>query len=458
MKEFIRPLRDPSSILVRDAKFLLTEGGVTANKSLLVRDRRIEAIGDSASLQSRYGYAERVIDASRSIVIPGLINNHSHIAMSILRGYAEDLPLLSWLKEKVWPAEAKLTPFDMYLGAVAGCAEALLSGTTSLTSVYFYDQSGSEAEAAYDTGIRGVFAHGIFDWTRESGRKRTEEMVSSFHGRDDGRIRIATSPHAPYSCSPELLKEIESLRGDLNEKYGKTYRILNTLHVAEARTEAEEIQAKYGVQAKEGVAKYLDSLGVLNDETICAHCIHLTEGDLAAFRRSGASIASCPVSNLKVGMGIADLPRMISNGTTVSLGTDGPASNNSLDMFETLKMSSLLSKGLKGDTTLMDARLCFEIATIGGARSLHQEKDVGGIAVGKRADIVILDVSHIHAAPLYDPYSHIAYSSSSHDVSHVVVDGRLLVDNREISSIDVPMLREALERRTEELGFAPKKG
>ena len=454
MRSYIKPLPDRRSILIKDASILITETGVLKNRSIYVSEGVIRAIGETSEISSKFGRAELTVDASNSIVMPGLINNHSHIAMSLLRGYAEDLPLLSWLKDKVWPAEGKLTFEDFYLGATAGCAESLLEGTTSITSVYFYDSLGSEAEAALDMGIRGIFAHGIFDWTRETALRRTNEMVQSFHGKDRGRIRIATSPHAPYSCSPELLKEIEQLRADLNSKYGVRYRVMNTLHVAEARTEPQEIESNYGVSVKQGVPTYLDKLGVLNSETICAHCIHLTESDIQALKKTKASVASCPVSNLKVGMGAPDLPRLLDNDICVSLGTDGPASNNTLDMFETLKMASLLSKGLGGDASLMGAQESFLSATMGGARSMNQESEIGSLATGKRADIVMLDISSVRGSPLYDPFSHIAYSARAGDVRNVIVDGRLLVKDGEVLTVDLQLLKKSLEKRAIDLGFA----
>lgn len=454
MRQYIRPLPDQRSILIKDASFLITEAGVLKNRSIYVSEGLIKSIDETSELSTKFGRAELTVDASNSIVIPGLINNHSHVAMTLLRGYAEDLPLLSWLKDKVWPAESKLTSEDFYLGAIAGCVESLLAGTTSITSVYFYDPNGSEAEAALDIGIRGIFAHGIFDWTRETAFKRTSEMVQAFHGKDHGRIRIATSPHAPYSCSPELLKEIEQLRIELNSKYGKQYRVMNTLHVAEARTEPQEIESKYGVSVKKGVPTYLEKLGVLNSETICAHCIHLTENDIQAFKRTKASVASCPVSNLKVGMGAPDLPRLLANDVCVSLGTDGPASNNTLDMFETIKMSSLLSKGLRGDASLMGAQESFQSATLGGARSMNQESETGSLAIGKRADIIILDISNVRGSPLYSPFSHIAYSARAGDVRNVIVDGRVLVKDRELLTVDLQLLKKSLEKRALDLGFA----
>ncbi len=448
---YIRPLPTSHSVLIEDAKIVLTPSGPIRNASILMAERKIRALGEKAEIKKEHGGWEESIDARDCIAMPGLVNTHSHIAMSLLRGLAEDLPLLKWLQDRIWPLEAKLKPEQIELGAVVGAVEALCSGTTTLTSVYFYDKSGSEASALFDLGMRGFLAHGVFDWTEDSALKKTEEFVEEWHGKDEGRIRILTSPHAPYSCGPELLKKIETLRQRLNEIHGKEYPILNTLHVAEAKTETKEIESKYRVPADKGVASYLDSLGVLNSDTVAAHCIHLTDGDYSAFKKTGASIASCPISNLKVGMGVADLPRAISEGLTVGLGTDGPASNNTLDMFETIKMASLLPKGLKGDTTLMSAKDTLDLATLGGARALHEEKEIGCLAQGMRGDIVLLDLSKISALPFYDPYHHIVYSARAGDVRDVFVDGRQIVKNREALSVDLDKLRQKVDSAVYEI-------
>src|SRR5487761_389443 len=448
---YILPLAPPHSLLIEDAKVALTPSGPVKYTSILLSDRKIKAIGDKEEIKKQYGTWDESIDATECIAMPGLVNSHSHIAMRLLRGHAVDLPLLKWLQDRIWPLEAKLKPEQIEIGAAVGAVEALLSGTTTLTSIYFYDRSGSEASALYDVGMRGLLAHGVFDWTEEKALKKTEEFVLEWHGKDEGRIRVATSPHAPYSCSPDLLKKIEALREKLNENHGREYPVLNTLHVAEARNEAAEIESKYKVSVDHGVAAYLDSLGVLNSDTIAAHSIHLTEEDYIAFKKTGASIASCPVSNLKVGMGVADLPRALAEKITVGLGTDGPASNNTLDMFETIKMASLLSKGLTGDTTLMSAKDTFDLATVGGAIALHQGDEIGGLAPGMKADIVLLDLRNVSALPFYDPYHHIVYSARSGDVRDVFVDGRQLVKNRQVLSVDMEKLRQKVTSSVSEI-------
>jgi 5-methylthioadenosine/S-adenosylhomocysteine deaminase len=453
-RSYVLPLPRPSSILIKDASYVLTEDGPRNDLSLFVRDRRIVALAEDAnSLTLQFGAAEEVIDARKLLVIPGFVNNHTHLAMTLLRGYAEDLPLMSWLSEKIWPAEARLEPDDIYLGAVAGAAEALLSGTTTLNSAYFYNTGGSEAEALLDVGPRAVVAHGFFDWTSEGSFARAGEMIFKYHGADEARIRCAVGPHSPYSCSPGLLKDIESFRARIEGEAGNGFPMLNEIHVAEAGEEAREVERKYGVTVRKGVLSYLDTLGVLNERTVAADCIHLTEEDVAALKSSRASVASCPISNLKVGMGVANLPRLISNGVTVSLGTDGPASNNTLDMFETAKMASLLPKGLQNDTTLMNSRQTFEIATLGGATSLGQRSEIGSIAPGKRADIVTVNLSNAHSFPFYEPYSHLIFTARAHDVRDVIVDGRLLVRNRRLLTVDIDELQKRIDERVLALGL-----
>jgi 5-methylthioadenosine/S-adenosylhomocysteine deaminase len=448
---YFRTLPTDHSILLEDARVVLTPSGPQRHSSILISERKIKAIGDKSEIKKENESWEETISAENCLAMPGFINAHSHIAMSLLRGLAEDLPLLKWLQDRIWPLEAKLKPEQIELGAAVGAVEALLSGTTTIASVYFYDKSGSEASALNEVGMRGLIAQGVFDWTEEKALKKTEELVEDWHGKDLGRLRVATSPHAPYSCSPDLLKKIELLRQQLNVTHGKEYPILNTLHVSEARTEASEIESKYGVKVSDGVAAYLDSLGVLNSSTIAAHCIHLTDSDYAAMKKTGAGIASCPVSNLKVGMGVADLPKDLLEGIPLSLGTDGPASNNSLDMFETTKMASLLPKGINGDTTVMHAKETFDLGTMGGARVLHQEKEIGGLAPGMKADLVLLDLGTISSMPFYDPYHHIVYSARSGDVRDVFVDGRQIVKDRKIQTVDMEKLGQKVTSAVSEI-------
>jgi 5-methylthioadenosine/S-adenosylhomocysteine deaminase len=456
MASYYRRLPQPSTILIRNPRFIITEYGVATNSSILVEDRRIRMIASEGEIRKICKERLETIDASGCLVIPGLVDTHSHLAMSLLRGYAEDLPLMSWLKERIWPAEAKLRPEHIELGATLGAAEMATSGITSAVSMYFYDKAGSEASAMYRVGIRGIATHSVFEWTKGDALQKTEAMVKEWHGRDEGRIRVATSPHAPYTCGPQLLKDIEAKRQELNEKYGSEYRILNTTHVAETSTEADEIKATYGVSAKDGIAVYLDGLGAINNETIAAHAVHLSDLDMKVFKRRSASIASCPLSNLKLGAGIAGISKCMAAGINVSLGTDGAASSNLLDMFEAMKIASLLQKDASGDLTVMNAKQSFESATINGAKAMHQESAIGGLKEGKRADIVIMALKSPNAIPVYNPYSYLAFSAKSGDVRDVIVDGRVIVRDGVLLTVDIDKLGLEVESAAEELGLKPK--
>lgn len=444
-------MEKPRDVLVENARTAITPDGPVENASILISDRKIVVIGDKSEIRKKYGKSDLVIDASNSLVMPGFVNNHSHIAMALLRGLAEDLPLFNWLRDKVWPIEAKLKPWQIEVGAILGATESLLCGTTTINTNYIYAAEASEASALESIGMRGLISHGIFDWTEEKSLRLTEDLVAHYHGNDDGRIRIATSPHSAYSCSPELLKKIHFLKEKLNQKYGRKYSVLCTIHAAESSAEAEQIKHKYGVDAKRGVIKYLESIGFLDSDTICAHSIHLTQEDYKAYSATRASIASCPISNLKVGVGVADLPRAISEGITVSLGTDGPASNNTLDMFETTKIASLLAKGLKGDTTQLTSRQSFLLATEGGARSIRQEGEIGRLAVGSKADVILVDLSNISALPFYDPYNYLVFAAQFGDVTDVLVDGRIIVRNHAIQTVNLEKLRERVSSAVSEI-------
>jgi 5-methylthioadenosine/S-adenosylhomocysteine deaminase len=452
MRDYYKKSGEQEAILIRDARYVVTEAGIVENSSLLVEDRRIKKIGKEKALRGIYKGRIETVDAKNCIVMPGLVNAHAHMGMGLLKGYAEDMPLTEWLKNKIWPAEAKLKPEHIELGAALSAAEMLMSGTTSVVSMYFYDKKGSEADAVLNSGMRGVLGHTVFDWTKEQAIKKTREFVRKFHGKDAGRIRIATSPHSAYNCSPKLLKELEQERNELNEEYGHAHRIINTLHVARSGEEAREISRKYNVYTRNGVAAYLDKLGVLKD-TIGADCTYVSERDLISMRSNGASIASCPLSSLKLGSGIGSISRAITKGVNVGLGTEGSASGNLLNMFEVMKFASLLQKGINKDPTLMNARLSFDAATVNGARAMKQQNEIGTIKIGKKADIVIMSIESPHAFPIYDPYNYLVYASKNTDIKDVIVDGRLVVRDRKLLTLDLRRINKAVMAAVKEIGL-----
>lgn len=428
--------------LVR-ARFVLAER-LIENGAVAVGEDRIEAVGDASELTRRFPGYEK-LDAGRAAVIPGLVNTHTHAAMTLFRGYAEELTLQEWL-ERIWPIEAKLTGQQIYAGALLAAAEALLFGTTTINSMYFYRDDTSEAKAFSDAGLRAVVAHTIFEWTKEEALRVTERLAKTWHGAARGRLRVAVAPHAPYSVSPATLREARELADRLQEQLADRGPLLVHTHLAETRGEPGLVRKRFGEDARDGMACYLDRLGFLKKDVLVAHGIHLSAADYQPLAVNQVSVSTNPVSNLKVGMGIAPVIELQQHGINVGLGTDGPASNNSLDLFETMKLVSLLQKGVSGDATRLPARTAFEMATVHGARALKIENEIGHLATGYKADLVVVDLKKPHAVPLYDLYGHLVYGARSSDVRHVMVDGRLVVDDRQITTFNVEDVIEEVEK------------
>ncbi|MGC8911627.1 MAG: amidohydrolase [Nitrososphaeria archaeon] len=434
---------------------LLVDGGIVVSDKVIfdgavaVEGNRIVAVGDSSELRKRFQGFERV-NARGCAVIPGLVNTHTHAAMTIFRGYAEDLPLFDWLNKRIWPAESTLTPKDIEIGAQLAAYESLLFGVTTLNSMYFYSEDGSELHAFEKAGIRATVGHGFFEKTVESGLKITEEMARKWHGRDNGRLRVSVCPHAPYSTGPFSYKMAFELQKKLNSLYGERGKIILHTHVAESREEASVVKEAFNVDVSGGVVVYLSRLGVLSRDLVMAHTIHLTEEDVRVMKAFDVKPSINPVSNLKLGMGVADIIKLIENGLTVSLGTDGPASNNTLDMFETMKIVPLLVKGLHGDPTLLPSREVFKLATEYGARALGYD-NLGAIRPGYLADIVLLDLNIPHARPVHDIFAHLIYSARASDVKTVIVNGKIVVEDRKVVGVDMESFLEEVERVKESL-------
>lgn len=434
---------------------LLVEGGVVVSDKLIfdgavaIEGNRITAVGDSSELKRRFQGFERV-DAKGCAVIPGLVNTHTHAAMTLFRGYAEDLTLFDWLNKRIWPAESKLTPRDIEVGARLAAYESLLLGTTTLNSMYFYSDDGSELHAFEKAGIRATVGHGFFEKTAEEGLKVTEEMAKKWHGRDGGRLRVSVCPHAPYSTGPKSYVMARELQKKLNDAYGERGKVILHTHVAESKDEASAVKGAFNVDVSGGVVVYLSRLGVLSDTFLMAHAIHLTEQDFEVMKAFDVKPSLNPVSNLKLGMGVADCVKLLGCGLKVSLGTDGPASNNTLDMFETMKVTALLAKGLHCDPTLLPSSEAFKLATEYGAIALGYG-DLGAIRPGYLADIVLLNLKVPHARPVHDVFAHLIYSARSSDVRTVIVNGRVVVEDGMVVGVNLESFMEEVERVKEGL-------
>jgi 5-methylthioadenosine/S-adenosylhomocysteine deaminase len=429
----------------------LGEKGTIEDGAIAVEDEEIIDIGKEKDLKPKYSGYEK-IDAKGKVVIPGLINTHQHAAMSLLRGYADDYPLKEWLEKWIWPLERHMTGYDMHIGALLTAVESIMSGTTTVNTMYFYHKEFNEARAFAEAKIRGIIGHGCLSWHKENDKRDLEELARLWHGKMDGTIRVSVDPHAPYTVDPQYLVEIKQWTSELNEKYGSPeHPIIWHMHVAETSDEARKIEEAFNIPVKGGVVEYLDSLGVLWEDVIAAHCVHLSEKDIAILSKRNVKISHNPVSNLKLASGISPIPKLLKAGVTVSLGTDSPSSNNVADMFETMKLAALLHKGINSNPTVLPAETVLRMGTIEGARALRWENHIGSLDVGKKADIVIIDFDKPHLCPVYNVASHLVYAVRGADVETVIVNGNIVLENREIKTVNVEKVMEKVMKVKEAL-------
>lgn len=383
-----------------------------------VRDGRIALVG-RAEAGDRY---DRVIAADGCALIPGLVNCHGHAAMTLFRGIADDLPLKPWLEEKIWPLEAKLTAECVYWGSMLAMAEMIRGGTTTFTDMYFFEEE--TARAAEEAGMRAVLSRGLAVGPNlHNALRENRQLAEEWHQRGDGRITVQLGPHALYTCPPRQLEPILDLAAELD--------LALQIHVAETKEEVEESIARYG---KSPVA-VLEETGLFQFPVLAAHCVHVSEEDIGILARNKVHVSHNPVSNLKLGSGIAPVPQMLAAGMIVGLGTDGASSNNNLDMFLEMRMAALIHKGIANDPTLVPAGLALEMATSLGAKALFLE-DVGSIEEGMKADITLIDLNQVHLSPRHDPCAAIAYAAKASDVTLVMADGRILLEEGRLTTID----------------------
>ncbi len=417
------------SLLIKNCDWVVTQDNkreVFRDASILIQDGEIKQIGKN--LRSP---ADSEVDGHGKIAMPGLINTHTHLSMTMFRGYADDMLLQDWLQKKIWPLEAKLTGEACYYGALLGSAEMIQSGTTSFMDMYFF--MDDVAKAVAESGLRGFLSYGIIDLS-DPGKARMEQEKSRkfldyIKGLGNPRIRFALGPHAPYTCSAETLVWAK--------EFAEKNDVINHVHVAETRKEQADSQQQHGLR----VVEYLDKIGALSKKMLAAHCVWLTKSEVALLAKSGAAVAHCPVSNMKLASGgVAPLPEMFEAGVPVGLGTDGAASNNSLDMFETMKVCALLHKAHRWDPTVLNAQTVLDLATIQGAKALGVEREIGSLEPGKRADIILVDAKSPNMNPVYGKetvVSDLVYSASSANVHTTIVDGQVLMENRQFKTIDV---------------------
>lgn len=391
---------------------------VLEHHAVVVRDRRIAAVLPQTTARSRFA-SQRVIELPAHALIPGLINAHTHAAMSLMRGLADDLPLMRWLQEAIWPTEGRLVSEHFVRdGTLLAAAEMLRGGVTTCNDMYFYPDAAAEA---FDrAGMRAVVGVTVLDFPTPYAANADEYFRKGLAARDrwsgHSRTRFMIAPHAPYTLSDESLTRAASLAAELDCSIH--------IHVHETAHEVTESLSRHGMRPLARLA----SLGLLGSGFLGVHAVHLDTADLELLARHGCSVAHCPSSNMKLANGIAPVQDMLAAGIVVALGTDGAASNNRLDLFEEMRMGALLAKVGSGDATAAPAHAVLRMATRDGAEALGLGDLTGSIEIGKQADLCAVDFGCVQLQPCFDPVSHLVYAASRHDVSHVWVDGETRVE------------------------------
>lgn len=382
--------------------------------------------------------AVRTIDCRGKFLLPGLVNAHAHTAMCLMRGYADDYTLQTWLYEKVFPVEARLDERAILAGARLGFAEMLRTGTTSASDMYFREPA--VATLALDCGMRVSLSNAVlafdeatYDPEKDRAIQETRALIRDFHGAGNGRIRADAAIHAEYTSYPTVWRYVT----DIARENGLVLQV----HVSETKKEHEECLARRGVTP----TRALYDAGVFEAKVLAAHGVWLSDEDMDIFAEAGASVAHCPVSNLKLGSGIARLAEMKRHGMNVALGTDGCCSNNTHDLFEEVKLAALLQKGVSGDPTCVTAYESLKMATVGGAKAQGRENEIGRIAEGFDADLILIDADSPILRPVYDPISTTVYSATGRDVCLTMVQGRILYENGQFTTIDVEQAMHEVE-------------
>jgi 5-methylthioadenosine/S-adenosylhomocysteine deaminase len=387
--------------------------------------------------------AKETIDASGAIIMPGLINTHTHLPMVAFRGLADDLALMDWLQNHIFPVEAKFVNREMvYHSSLLSMAEMILSGTTTFCDGYFFEDG--VAEAALDAGMRGVPCQGFVDFpTSDIPDPEKRGAVAEAFIKKWSNVSTLINPalfcHAPYTCSPETLSEIKGIARAANVPF--------LIHLAETRDEVSDIKDRYGKTP----TRHLHSLGILDEHTIAVHCVWLEDEEIQILAECGVKVSHNPESNMKLAAGIAPIPEMLKRGITVGIGTDGAASNNNLDLLTEMDTAAKLHKVSSMDPTVMDAKTVLKMATIEGAKVLGLDDHIGSIEAGKRADIIIIDTRKPHLTPMYNPYSHIVYSASGADVSVTIIDGKVIMMNRHLLNMNIDDIIKRIIKISEDI-------
>ncbi|CQR74523.1 5-methylthioadenosine/S-adenosylhomocysteine deaminase [Sporomusa ovata DSM 2662] len=416
------------TILLKDGDVLYPDGQVRQS-DIAISDSLITQIGTVTE------QADRIINCQNKLIIPGFVNTHTHAAMTLFRSYADDMMLMDWLQTKIWPAEENLTADDVYWGTQLAIAEMIKSGTTCFADMYFFMPDA--AKAAAESGIRAVLARGMAGIapTANQALAESENFYKEWQHGADGRITVMLGPHAPYTCPPEYLKKVTVLAAKLGAQIH--------IHLSETASEVADCQKQYG---KSPIA-LMQELGVFDYGVLAAHCVHVSPEDIAIMKDKKVRVAHNPGSNMKLASGVAPVPDMLQAGICVGLGTDGAASNNNLDMLEELRLAAMLHKVHRLDPLAIPAKAAVDMATSQGAEALGLGNITGKIQRAYKADITIFEMQEPHWYPRHDQLSLLTYAASARDVHTVIVDGKILLDNHQLTTIDQERLLSEVGRR-----------
>jgi 5-methylthioadenosine/S-adenosylhomocysteine deaminase len=433
-------------ILIRDCAILpmtgkgdyLPQGDIAIEGSLIRGVAPTGELTKSGQLPADW-HPERTIEARGKVALPGLVNVHTHAAMTLLRGYADDMALMPWLQEKIFPAEDRLTGEDVYWGTLLANLEMLKSGTTCFADMYFF--MDEVAKAVDISGIRASLSRGLVGVGPNAEQALAEgaAFVRNWDGQAQGRITARLGPHAPYTCPVEYLKKVITRSDELG--------VGIHIHLAETRDEVKNIVNEHGLTP----VQLMEQTGLFQRPVLAAHCVHLNDQDIKILNQRAVGVAHNPESNMKLASGVAPVPQMLQKGIAVGLGTDGAASNNNLDLLQEMRSAALLHKVFTNDPTVLPAYQALEMATWGGARALGLEQEIGRLIPGYKADLILIDLNKPHFCPRHDIVSHLVYSALASDVELVVVDGRIVVESKQVLTLNEKEIMACVEERAQRL-------
>lgn len=426
--------------LIIKGKYILTmndKAEIIEDGAIIVQDKKIIAIDTQKNIVDKY-QTDEIIDAGNSIIMPGLINAHTHVPMSYFRGLADDLQLDEWLNKHIWPQEAKhVKPEFVKKSTELGCLEMIKAGVTCFNDMYFFEEE--VAEVVKNFGMRAVVGEGIIDFPTPSCAKpklaieKTINLIEKF--KDDELMKVAFAPHSIYICQKEILEQIKDL--------ALKHNTLVHIHLSETKKEYDEALSKYQLTP----TQYLDSFGFLNKNVVAAHCVWLNDNDLKILADAGVKIAHNPISNMKLVSGMARIEEAGKKyNIVVSLGTDGVASNNTQDLFTDMRVAALMHKIKNEDASAATAEDIVKMATINGAKTLNWDDKIGSLEVGKQADLITINLDQPHLQPIYNLYSHLVYCVNAGDVNDVVINGQVVIRDRKLKNVDEEKILEEAKK------------